>query len=160
MMSMNLGKPTSIQPLNEAMAIDLGANLLGEVVIFTIGAGLLILEYVRQAHKETMKEEGALQEKRELKATLRELQFQSERQDAQIRELQRVIADVESKTWLPRLTFGKPEVFQTSSSDTELFMKSRENARHIYQLYPSINVVYRALNLIETGQLDGDDDEE
>ena len=47
MWAMNLGKPTNIPQLNEAMAIELGANLLGEIIIFTIGAGLLILEYAR-----------------------------------------------------------------------------------------------------------------
>lgn len=47
MWAMNLGKPANIPKLNEAMAIELGANLLGECVIYVIGAGLLIFEYVR-----------------------------------------------------------------------------------------------------------------
>lgn len=47
MWALNLGRPTNVPQLNEAMAIELGANLLGEVIIFTIGAGLLIFEYVR-----------------------------------------------------------------------------------------------------------------
>lgn len=47
MWALNLGKPTNVPQLNEAMAIELGANLLGEVIIFTIGAGLLIFEYIR-----------------------------------------------------------------------------------------------------------------
>lgn len=50
MWAMNLGKPTNVPVLNEAMAIELGANLLGEIVIFTIGAGLLLLEYQRFAN--------------------------------------------------------------------------------------------------------------
>lgn len=44
---MNLGAPVNIPPLSDQMAIELGANLLGEVIIFSIGAGLLIFEYVR-----------------------------------------------------------------------------------------------------------------
>lgn len=47
MWALNLGKPTNVPQLNETMAIELGANLLGEVIIFTIGAGLLIFEYIR-----------------------------------------------------------------------------------------------------------------
>lgn len=47
MWAMNLGKPMKVPQLNEAMAIELGANLLGEFIIFTIGAGLLIFEYRR-----------------------------------------------------------------------------------------------------------------
>jgi Optic atrophy 3 protein (OPA3) len=76
------------------MATELGANLLGEFVIFAIGAGILILEYVRQSAKETMKEQMILQEKMELQAMLNELAFQAERQDTQIRELSRIIADI------------------------------------------------------------------
>lgn len=76
------------------MAIELGSNLLGEFIIFTIGAGLLILEYQRQSRKETMKEEMAIQEKLELQSMLNELAFQAERQDTQIRELTRLLADI------------------------------------------------------------------
>lgn len=44
---LNLGKPVNIPVLNEAMAIELGANLLGEGIIFIIAAGALIAEYNR-----------------------------------------------------------------------------------------------------------------
>lgn len=44
---LNLGKPVNIPVLNEAMAIELGANLLGEAIIFIIAAGILISEYAR-----------------------------------------------------------------------------------------------------------------
>ncbi|XP_053680118.1 putative OPA3-like protein CG13603 isoform X2 [Anopheles nili] len=112
MWALNLGKPTSVPVLNEAMAIDLGANLLGEIIIFTIGAGLLLLEYQRQVRKEANKEEMVLQEKLELQATINELIFQVQRQDTQIREIARVVADLESKSsWKPKildeLPFGK-----------------------------------------------------
>lgn len=44
---LNLGKPVNIPVLNEAQAIELGANLLGEAIIFLIAAGVLINEYNR-----------------------------------------------------------------------------------------------------------------
>lgn len=47
MWALNLGKPVNVPQLNETMAIELGANLLGEVIIFTIGSGILIFEYIR-----------------------------------------------------------------------------------------------------------------
>lgn len=104
MWAMNLGKPTNVPVLNEAMAIELGANLLGEIVIFTIGAGLLLLEYQRQVRKEATKEEMVLQEKLELQSTINELIFQVQRQDTQIREMARVVADLESKSsWTPKI---------------------------------------------------------
>lgn len=46
---MNLGKPVNVPELSETMAIELGANLLGEMIIFSIGSGLLIFEYRRYA---------------------------------------------------------------------------------------------------------------
>lgn len=76
------------------MAIELGSSLLGEFIIFTIGAGVLLLEYQRQSRKEAMKEEMVIQEKLELQATLNELAFQAERQDTQIRELTRILAEI------------------------------------------------------------------
>lgn len=76
------------------MAIELGANLLGEIIIFVIGAGILLLEYQRQSRKETLKEEMVVQEKLELQALLNELAFQAERQDTQIRELTRMLAEI------------------------------------------------------------------
>lgn len=45
---MNLGRPVEIPKLNEQMAIELGANLLGEGIIFSIAAGILCAEYIRQ----------------------------------------------------------------------------------------------------------------
>lgn len=48
MWALNMGgRSVNVPPLNEAMAIELGANLLGEFIIFAIGAGLLIFEYSR-----------------------------------------------------------------------------------------------------------------
>lgn len=44
-----------------------------------------------------------LEEKRELQWTLQELALNIERQDAQIRHLQRTVAELESRKWLPRI---------------------------------------------------------
>ncbi|XP_075392925.1 optic atrophy 3 protein [Tenrec ecaudatus] len=47
---------TTIKPLNEEAAAELGAELLGEATIFIVGGGCLVLEYwrhqVQQRHKE------------------------------------------------------------------------------------------------------------
>ncbi|XP_055853418.1 putative OPA3-like protein CG13603 isoform X2 [Episyrphus balteatus] len=99
MWAMNLGKPAKIPQLTEPMAIELGANLLGEAIIFTIGAGLLIVEYVRSANKEAKKEAEAKQEKLELALTISELGFRVEKQDAQIREMTRILADLDSRSF-------------------------------------------------------------
>uniref|UniRef100_A0A1B0D043 Uncharacterized protein n=1 Tax=Phlebotomus papatasi TaxID=29031 RepID=A0A1B0D043_PHLPP len=156
MWSMDLGKPTTVQPLNEAMAIELGANLLGEVIHFC--------NWRRQVKKENKNQETMLQEKLELNLKLQELQFQAERQDAQIRELMRILADVESRTWLPKKPFKK--------SETSPILKTMENRRNLREfetenvrgkcsqlpLYPSI--VHRALELVEKEVFSGDDIED
>lgn len=86
---LNLGKPVNIPVLNEAMAIELGANLLGEGLIFVIAAGIIISEYNRSAKKELAKEEAKKQEMQDLQNTIRELFMQTEQQGAHIRELTR-----------------------------------------------------------------------
>ncbi|XP_037812845.1 putative OPA3-like protein CG13603 isoform X2 [Lucilia sericata] len=94
MWALNLGKPVNVPPLTEAMAVELGANLLGEFIIFAIGAGLLIFEYARQTSNEAKKLEKAKLEKDELTNRLAEMTFRLERQDAQLREMTRVLADI------------------------------------------------------------------
>ncbi|XP_020714107.1 putative OPA3-like protein CG13603 isoform X2 [Ceratitis capitata] len=103
MWAMNLGKPVAVPPLNEAMAIELGANLLGESIIFIIGAAVLIFEYTRQSNNEAKKQETLRQEKAELALTLAEMGFRLERQDAQIREMTRALADLGKPISIPLL---------------------------------------------------------
>ncbi|XP_067123611.1 uncharacterized protein [Centruroides vittatus] len=53
---LNLGKPADVPKLNESMAIELGAELLGETIIFGIAALTIVAEYIRQSLKEKDKE--------------------------------------------------------------------------------------------------------
>lgn len=107
MWALNLGRPVTVPPLNEAMAIELGANLLGEFIIFAIGAGLLIFEYSRQNAKENKKNETIQYEKMQLTNTLTEMSFRLERQDAQIREMTRVLAELGELFNIPQLRWVK-----------------------------------------------------
>lgn len=52
----------------------------------------------RQVNKEAKKEEATLQEKRELTNTINDMALHLERQDAQIRELNRTVADLGIKS--------------------------------------------------------------
>jgi hypothetical protein len=103
---LNLGKPVNVPTLSETMAIELGANLIGEGIIFMVAAGILYLEYTRQARKDRMKEESRHDEIQRLNMILEDLYFQSEKQDAQIRELMRTVHDLQGrvihKPWLGR----------------------------------------------------------
>ncbi|KAL3287315.1 hypothetical protein HHI36_001790 [Cryptolaemus montrouzieri] len=104
---LNLGKPVSVPVYNENMAIELGANLLGEGIIFVIAAGILISEYARSSRKEAAKEEVKRQEMEELKLSLKELFIQTEEQAAHIRELRRKVGDLDTKLGLKTLKKGK-----------------------------------------------------
>jgi uncharacterized coiled-coil protein SlyX len=94
---LNLGKPVHVPALNETMAIELGANLIGEGIIFVIAAGVVYLEYTRQTRKDRVKEETRKEEIQRLNTILEDLYFHSEKQDAQIRELMRTVHDLQGR---------------------------------------------------------------
>uniref|UniRef100_A0A336M6R0 CSON012672 protein n=1 Tax=Culicoides sonorensis TaxID=179676 RepID=A0A336M6R0_CULSO len=161
MWAMNLGKPTVVPTLNEAQAIELGANLLGEFVIFAIGAGLLILEYTRSSRKEALKEAMVEQEKAELHAYINELAFRLEKQDAQLREMERVVAQLHSRTWSPvkilsdlTTTSKKAENDERIRSDpvTPLGSSGKSQSNH------PTNLVFNALDMIQNEILYRDED--
>ncbi|KAG8321018.1 Optic atrophy 3 protein [Homalodisca vitripennis] len=114
---LNLGKPVKVPKLNEAMAIELGASLLGEFIIFLIAAGLLLAEYTRQTRKETAKEIARQEEIYKIQLTVKELNFQTERQDTQIRELLETISDLEKRVSKVPWNRNKPELPETRTLD-------------------------------------------
>uniref|UniRef100_A0A1I8P229 OPA3-like protein CG13603 n=1 Tax=Stomoxys calcitrans TaxID=35570 RepID=A0A1I8P229_STOCA len=148
MWALNLGKPVNVPPLTEAMAVELGANLLGEFIIFAIGAGLLIFEYARQTSNEAKKQEKMTLEKLELTNNLAEMTFRLERQDAQLRELTRVLADIESRSifrWT-RERLGEYQPFNPDNPD-----QSSHKTNHAKSSYNAEGgLVMRALHFLET----------
>ncbi|XP_034723122.1 optic atrophy 3 protein homolog [Etheostoma cragini] len=80
---------STIKPLNEDMAAELGAELLGEAVIFLIGGGCMVLEYSRQAANSRRKEEEHNETITSLQTQLAELTLTTETLDAQLREINR-----------------------------------------------------------------------
>lgn len=87
---LNLGKPSDVPKLNEAMAIELGSELLGEIIIFASAAATLIAEYVRQARNERLKEHAKEDRYCCLEHEVEELRFLVEQHEAQIRHLTRI----------------------------------------------------------------------
>ena len=53
---LNLGKVTKVPKLNQDKAIEEGAQLLSEMVILSIAAGLVTFEYRRSSEKEEAKQ--------------------------------------------------------------------------------------------------------
>ena len=88
---LGLGKPSNVKKLNETAAIELGAELLGESIIFFIAVLTLSAEYYRQSKKSSA--EAAVLEERwtNTENRLEELEFLTEKQRTEIRELTRLI---------------------------------------------------------------------
>ncbi|XP_005093419.1 putative OPA3-like protein CG13603 [Aplysia californica] len=84
-----LGSAKNVEPLSEKEAIELGGEMLGEFIVFSFAAILLLSEYARSSRKEQLNQEKAKQEGLRLNAKLQEMGIVSEIQEAQIRELQR-----------------------------------------------------------------------
>lgn len=53
---MGWNKKVDVKPLSAAAAVDLGAELLGELVIFSVALGTLFFEYRRGQKKDKLKE--------------------------------------------------------------------------------------------------------
>ena len=92
---MNLGKPVEVPKLNETMAIELGATLLGEFIIFSSGAVLVIAEVVRQNKKATAQKQREMEEMQAIVDRLRDLEIETSRHDAQLREVNRLCASLQ-----------------------------------------------------------------
>lgn len=82
---------STIKPLNEEAAAELGAELLGEAIIFLIGGGCMVLEYSRQAANSRRKEEELNETITSLQTQLAELSLTTETLDARLREMNRLL---------------------------------------------------------------------
>jgi len=97
MKNLGLGKSVEVKPLNEDAAVDLAAEMLGEMFIFAVGVCILISEYRRQQRKDLIKEDVQNQRLRELEDGIHELELSLETQAAMLREMNRVLAAADIK---------------------------------------------------------------
>ncbi|XP_040032481.1 optic atrophy 3 protein homolog [Gasterosteus aculeatus] len=89
---------STIKPLNEDAAGELGAELLGEAIIFIIGGGCMVLEYSRQAANSRRKEEEQNETITSLQTQIGELALTTETLDAQLREINRLLLSLPAPT--------------------------------------------------------------
>ncbi|NWI06690.1 OPA3 protein, partial [Tichodroma muraria] len=64
----------AVKPLNEEAAAELGAELLGEALVFGVGGLCVYLEYLRQAGQSRRREEHLEQTLSDLRQGLEQLQ--------------------------------------------------------------------------------------
>ncbi|CAL1288561.1 unnamed protein product [Larinioides sclopetarius] len=97
MRMLNLGKPSEVPKLNETMAIELGADLLGEATIFMIAVFTLSAEYVRTSRNEKAKLAATEERFRNIHDDIDELKFIVEKQNAELLHLTRMYNAMEEK---------------------------------------------------------------
>ncbi|XP_038144408.1 optic atrophy 3 protein homolog [Cyprinodon tularosa] len=88
----------TVKPLNEDAAAELGAELLGEAIIFLIGGGCMVLEYSRQAANSRRKEEELNETIVGLQTQIAELSLTTETLCAQLREVNRLLLSLPAPT--------------------------------------------------------------
>ncbi|XP_067412654.1 optic atrophy 3 protein [Emydura macquarii macquarii] len=84
----------TIKPLNEEAAVELGAELLGEAIVFSVGGLCIFLEYARQASNTRKKEEEQNSAMLDLQQQVAELGLALEMLDAQLREVNRQVLGI------------------------------------------------------------------
>lgn len=138
---LNLGKPVNIPKLNEAQAIELGANLLGEIIVFGSTVSAAVYEWNRGRLKQIAKEKEDEERITNLQYTIQELCIQNERIEAQLRHVQRHVFDLETQV------VKKPWSHNQLSSSQDQNNSSQVNKEE--------TVISEALNYIEKDILNG-----
>jgi hypothetical protein len=86
-----------VEPLKENAAVDLGAELLGEVVVFSIGVAVLYAEYRRQKRGEAREEDKHQEDFRNLQSRVEELGLCMNKQNKEIERLSEIVNCIEDK---------------------------------------------------------------
>lgn len=104
MWMMGMGQSGKVPKLNEAMAIDLGANMLGEGVIFAVAAVIIVLEYNRSSKKEEERERQRVERMQQLESRIQEMELAGEQRDTQLRHYYRRLLAVQQSPLLSVLS--------------------------------------------------------
>ncbi|CAH1380707.1 unnamed protein product [Tenebrio molitor] len=140
---LHLGQPVNITVLNEADSIDLGANLLGEAVIFLIAAGALLFEVNRSSKKEAAKEEARKRELREVQNDLKALLIHSQVQKDRIVRLTRKVEDLEQTVQDPTKPGPRSDESPPPTEPPELLPSSEDSLFRDEESKDDVNLLER-----------------
>lgn len=143
---MNLGKPTKVAKLNETMAIDLGASLISELIIFGIAGGCVILEYNRQVAKETKKEEIRQIQIQKFTDDIQALYNTTIQQEARIHYLQTAIGELARHT---KHKLPEPVLQQINNSEKSLEDDTKKNPNKDSKNTTEVSTESESRSLIE-----------
>uniref|UniRef100_A0A8B9PVX1 Outer mitochondrial membrane lipid metabolism regulator OPA3 n=1 Tax=Apteryx owenii TaxID=8824 RepID=A0A8B9PVX1_APTOW len=96
----------AVKPLNEEAAAELGAELLGEAIVFGVGGLCLYLEYARQTGHARRRDEEQAAALRDMAAHLAELGLALDALDARMREADRRLHELAARPGVPLATAG------------------------------------------------------
>jgi hypothetical protein len=88
---MGLPGKVRVTRLSEETAVELGAELIGEFVIYTVASVGIIAEYYRSSRKEQEKQSSQDLSIEDLQSKVKSMELNSEQQAAQLRELNRLV---------------------------------------------------------------------
>lgn len=94
---MGLKGKIDVDPLKETAAVDLGAEILGEAVVFSIGVAVLYAEYRRQKRGESREEDKHLKNFHNLQTKVDELEMCLKHQNEEIEKVHRILNNIEDK---------------------------------------------------------------
>lgn len=100
--ALGMGKPKDVQSLTDEMAVELGAEVLGELTLMVILTGGIAFEYYRSASKSDQKQEEEEERMLVLERQIQDLTSSVKRQELHIREITESVSHNESyisKLW-------------------------------------------------------------
>lgn len=86
----------AVKPLNEEAAAELGAELLGEAIVFSVGGLCIYLEYARQAGNARRREDEQSAAMEALQQQVAEQGLALETLDARLRQADRALLELAS----------------------------------------------------------------
>ncbi|KAH8292190.1 hypothetical protein KR054_006886, partial [Drosophila jambulina] len=95
MWMLGIRQPRFVPPLTNAMSIEMGADLLGELSIFLIGALVLTAEFSRQSRKDKYKQEKNKHDRQQLEMKITNLTEKVSLQAKEIRQLKTMVESMD-----------------------------------------------------------------
>lgn len=95
---MGLAGPVEVRPLQEDVAIETGADLLGEILVFGFGVGIFTLEYIRTQRKEARREQNQTDKIGDLLNKVEVLTRKMDDLDQQMTEMKNTAKHTETQT--------------------------------------------------------------
>ncbi len=114
---LGLGKPKSVKKLTDENAAEMGAEILGEMIMFSFGTFLLVLEYRRQSKNEAEKERKAKAVIDSLEASIKGLE---DKLVTQSEILEQFSKQLEPKKWPCAVWYASESSFLLSDKLTLL----------------------------------------